>query len=339
MLYKRDNSIDILRFLGLSCIILAHIAPPNTLFQLRTFDVPLMVFISGLAYAGRSIGSYVDFFKRRLLRLIVPVYIFLCFYFILTFIFAQLGIIQQISLSKIVGSFLLLSSPSIGYIWVIRVFLIIMLLTPLLVHIDKRIKSNLHFMCLVVVLFVAQLAVTQAIPPPPSVIVKLAGNYIFYLGYSIPFLIGLRLKNIAKSSQWLYILVFAVAFVYMAIYLYLTKGEWLVMQSYKYPPQLYFLLWGTLVSSFLWATKEWWQKLFEWRSILFIAQNTIWIYLWHIPLVTLANKFLADAGWLTRFIVVYGLALLLVYIQSRLVFYIDNVGCDKSGFIKRYFKG
>lgn len=49
----RDPAVDLLRFIGISMIFLAHIGPPAALFQLRSFDVPLMIFVSGLSYSGR----------------------------------------------------------------------------------------------------------------------------------------------------------------------------------------------------------------------------------------------------------------------------------------------
>lgn len=55
---NRDISIDLLRFVGLSCIIFAHIDAPFVLNQLRCFDVPLMLFVSGLTCSGRSIPDY-----------------------------------------------------------------------------------------------------------------------------------------------------------------------------------------------------------------------------------------------------------------------------------------
>lgn len=56
---QRDSSVDIMRAIGLLCVILAHINPPSLLLQIRSFDVPLMLFVSGLVYSGRnfSIGG------------------------------------------------------------------------------------------------------------------------------------------------------------------------------------------------------------------------------------------------------------------------------------------
>lgn len=46
--------IDYLKLLGLMCIILAHVCTNPIIMQLRSFDVPLMVMISGFL----AIGSY-----------------------------------------------------------------------------------------------------------------------------------------------------------------------------------------------------------------------------------------------------------------------------------------
>ena len=48
---ERDNSIDILRAIALFGIILVHVKPWPWLWQLRDFDVPLMVFLSGVVYS------------------------------------------------------------------------------------------------------------------------------------------------------------------------------------------------------------------------------------------------------------------------------------------------
>jgi fucose 4-O-acetylase-like acetyltransferase len=43
----RDKRIDILRGAAILLIILAHISPPNQLFQVRAFDVPLITMLLG----------------------------------------------------------------------------------------------------------------------------------------------------------------------------------------------------------------------------------------------------------------------------------------------------
>ena len=91
----RDLSIDYLRFVGLSLIILAHASVPFTLTQIRCFDVPLMIFISGLTASQKTFPSYGKYIVSRTKRLLVPVYIFLTLY-LLTLIAAQtVGVIPM----------------------------------------------------------------------------------------------------------------------------------------------------------------------------------------------------------------------------------------------------
>jgi len=141
----RDNSIDILRFIGLSAIVLAHVKAPNTITQIRCFDVPLMLFISGLVYSGKVISNYWKFVKFRTLRLIVPTYLFLTTYLLLlssaSLIMGKNDFVTRELLYK---SYLMIGG--IGYLWIIRVFLMIMLVTPLLGMINKVfIKNNTLF--------------------------------------------------------------------------------------------------------------------------------------------------------------------------------------------------
>ena len=56
---NRDNAIDVLRALGLFFIFISHSQPEsNAILQLRCFDVPMMVFISGLTCSGKKIDNY-----------------------------------------------------------------------------------------------------------------------------------------------------------------------------------------------------------------------------------------------------------------------------------------
>jgi len=83
---NRDHTIDYLRAIGLYAIILAHIASPWALHQLRNFDVPLMVFISGISFSlsKTSSGPYLKYAWSRIKRLLFPVWIFLTLFFALS---------------------------------------------------------------------------------------------------------------------------------------------------------------------------------------------------------------------------------------------------------------
>lgn len=55
---QRDLYIDFLRFIGISLIILAHVEAPSGITQFRSFDVPLMVFVSGLSFSTKGGGFW-----------------------------------------------------------------------------------------------------------------------------------------------------------------------------------------------------------------------------------------------------------------------------------------
>jgi len=48
---ERDTSLDLMRFLGVLVLMLAHAEPPGWLFQLRNFGTPLLIVASAATYA------------------------------------------------------------------------------------------------------------------------------------------------------------------------------------------------------------------------------------------------------------------------------------------------
>ena len=134
---NRNFPIDFLRTLGLFAIILAHVSPPLFISQLRSFDVPLMVILSGFVFALTKKTDETEFklntyIKNRFIRLVVPVWVFLSFFFPLVFISAQiLNIPFPFDGPKILSTYLLWEG--IGFVWIIRIFLMMSLFGPLFI--------------------------------------------------------------------------------------------------------------------------------------------------------------------------------------------------------------
>lgn len=76
----RDKSIDLLRSLGLILVILVHCSAPYSLQQIRSFDVPLMVFVSALTFKPIGINKYFTYLWKRTKRLVVPAWLFAAFF-------------------------------------------------------------------------------------------------------------------------------------------------------------------------------------------------------------------------------------------------------------------
>lgn len=134
---ERDFKIDFIRFLGLTLIVLAHVYAPSGVTSLRAFDVPLMVFVSGLC-SKPIFGSLTYYFWKRIKRLYIPTLTFLCAYFILIYIAKAFGFYIPYTSSQIWGSFLLLENPSIGYVWIIRIFILMALAYPFIYRLTKN---------------------------------------------------------------------------------------------------------------------------------------------------------------------------------------------------------
>lgn len=327
---KRDPVIDNLRFVGITLIVLAHVTPPNLiLFNARAFDVPLMLFVSGLAYSGKSVEVKWNFFIHRFLRLVVPVYLFLTLYFVLAGAMKFMaGIDFGITTRHIVGSYLLMEG--IGFVWIIRVFLMVAMLTPWLVRLEARIKSDAQFAVLLVALAVAQevLLVSHAGLGNPFV-----RDFVYYaVGYSLLFLLGLRLQR--ASSRWSWLTGCVVLFVTVLLLVWLQKWS-IWVNDYKYPPRLYFMAYGAVASVACFLTMRSKPLRRKTHLVTFIGQNTIWIYLWHIPLIQLTG--MLHLAWHVRFLLVYVLSVAVVWVQVALVNHCQTT--HKNLTLLKYLKG
>ncbi|MBO6170390.1 MAG: acyltransferase [Bacteroidales bacterium] len=334
----REPAIDLMRFLGLVLIMVAHLNLPadNIWFQLRTFDVPLMVFVSGLSYSGRSIQSYPAFVAKRAARILVPVYLFLTVFFLIHWATAAAGWTDPVPQEKIVGSYMLRLKPSINFVWIFRVFLIVMLLTPPLVALDKRVKGWLP----AVLVFALMLAVQHVsiLTLKPLKAGWFIDDWVLYaFGYGSVFYLGLAVRR-SKPMQLLAIIaVLAAAFIPMAFGVAASKGSWLKMQSFKYPPGVYYLLWGALMSVVLWAGRKLWVPVLNWKPFLFIGSNTCWIYLWHI--VFGYPYYRSDAvPYIWKFVLFLIVPSLIVFLQVMLANKLSQRGPGWNKVMK-YFKG
>ena len=314
----RDPYIDLLRFVGLSLIILAHVTPPYVLGQLRSFDVPLMMFVSGLTASGKDIPNYWDYVWKRTKRLIVPVWFFLAVYLTIFYFTQFIFLPEQYLTGRMIWRSFLLLDESIGYVWIIRVFLLVMLVTPLWVKIDNKFKNKCFFVLFVVCVFVANeliYALSQQINNE-VLCVAIKDFLIYTTAYSIPFLLGLRLRRCSRKDELAISPTITALCVVGLLHMFIYKGLD-ISNSYKIPPRSYFILYGSAVSLLLWTTRFWWIKIINFKLFVWIGQNTIWIYLWHMPVVLFANHFLDN--WVIKYVLVYFTVVIIFLIQYKLV--------------------
>ena len=323
---ERNVSIDILKMIGILFVILAHVSPPGIVTQIRSFDVPLLVIISAMlgVKSIEKIQNYtfknlLKYYSKRVLRLVAPVWIFLTIFFIAVAILKFFQIeIEVLSVKNVLSSYLCLQG--IGYVWIIRVYVLCTFMLPFIVKFKKI--NNTRLLITIFILYVLyELSVNFLGTDNPIM------NYIIY--YLIPYgivctYIGTYLEKANNKKLKFYILISLSIFLLLAVILFITEGHFVLTNVYKYPPQLYYLSFAIGISILLYYfidrknifnVKEKLNKSY----IVFISKHSMWIYLWHIPFVYITNLLMTNYNWIIRYIIVLSGGILLTYIQNLIV--------------------
>ncbi|UCG16736.1 MAG: acyltransferase [Phycisphaerales bacterium] len=290
----RDDSIDVLRVIGLLLIMLAHTIPSSwLLFQLRTFDVPLMVIVSGMAFCVSSppalrLGSY---YWKRILRLVLPTYVFLTLFFLITALCFCLSDQASPFKGRLVGTFTLRNVNSIGYVWIIRVFLLVALTAPFLHALWRRVHPAL-FGAILVVAYIFYEIVFQRVPRlEPSWLNTFVTIYVYFaISYTVVFGVGMLLIRLGVYPRLALAVVLGIAFA-VCVYV-MSRGDTiqLRMQSFKYPPRIYYVSWGLFMSTVLSLVFMKVRLGGTVRSVVqFLSSVSLWIYLWHIVVLSVMS--------------------------------------------------
>lgn len=83
-----------------------------------------------------------------------------------------------------------------------------------------------------------------------------------------------------------------------------------------------FLSYGIFMSMILYCIVEKCNKNYIYKLVSFIGTNTIWIYLYHMPLVSITARI--PLHWTIRYFVVFGLATTLFLVHYFVVCYIQQ---------------
>lgn len=321
----RSFPLDVLRSVGLFCVIFAHVNPPNVLFQLRNFDVPLMVIISGFLFGNNELGkqfNLLDYLKKRFLRLIVPVWVFLALYFLCYFVSCLfLHIRFPFSILTIGSTFALWSG--IGYVWIIRVFFSVAVLGPLFVNKLMNKDNKFVLFLLFYVLYELTFFIFNLYIPLGGIKTLATGLLFNTMGYLLIFTLGVifykhqQLLNKMSFKP----LIFCFVILFMAeILTYVKSGDIIDFQYYKYPPRTLYLFYSLLISLVAIKYHYLFNKIsntFFINIISFIGSSTLWIYLWHIPFIIYFNTI--HISFFYEYCIVLLCCTLLTFLQQKLV--------------------
>lgn len=313
---ERDTYLDFLRGFGLLMLVVAHTWAPAWLATWRTFDVPLMVFVSCICYKPLR-GGYLAYGWKRFKRIYNPVAVFLVIFFAMSALSYWLTGRPHLKLSTVAGSFLLLNWPSIGYVWIMRVFLMMALLVPLLYAAVKR--AGMIITAIVVFgIIVAQHFFVEAVTGIDNKIVRFVADetLLYAVGYSAIAVIGLKIRDFSMTGLYVFLAVTG-----CAILTFVGWHDWTFdPQAYKYAPQSLYLLYGIFGSVALWCLKPVLAPLTTGRFFRYLSENSMWLYLWHIiPVYLIAPLAEVPNMWVCRDLIVLLSALMLNYAYQHAV--------------------
>ncbi|MBP9750857.1 MAG: acyltransferase [Candidatus Peribacteraceae bacterium] len=293
---QRDLRLDLLKCLALACIAVAHLNPPAWLQQLGNFNVILLVLVAGAGYrlseSGRT-RSYWEYLRRRVPRLIVPVWIYFAAYFGGLWLVTWLAERPfPVSWKKVLGAFLLLDT--IGYSWILRILALVAIAAPLLPALRKRLENERQYLLAALTLLLTACVVVHLFPSlrnglpgyPPFLTWRLLVEIFPYFGV---FALGTCLPLLDRRRARLLGGCFLLAW----IYLFCWHQNWAWVTSvgairwndgFKYPPEPYYLTYGLGVSFLFWSALPVPLRLGERleRAVTFVGRHSLSFYLWHV---------------------------------------------------------
>ena len=314
---ERKIYIDYLKVIGLLLVIMAHVSPPLIINQLRSFDVPLLVLISGyLAATSYKEGDIKNYLYKRFKRLVFPAWIFICIFLpvrIISYNRPTIGeVLREITFQR--------DSDMLGFLWVIWVYLVCACLVPLLKKIPLK---RISILIMVLILFLYELLSKT----------DLVNNRFLYntfftiVPYGLISFIGL---NIEKINKILYLIIACLLlYIIYALYLYLLNGYYIQTDYYKYAAQIYYLSFALSISLILYCLFNK-KNITQKKLITFISSSSLWIYLWHILSLYAVKKFITnDELWYIQYILILILAIIITYVQNYIVDAIMSHGKNK----------
>ena len=207
--------------------------------------------------------------------------------------------------------------PSIGYVWIMRVFLFMALLLPLFYSFLDRRGGYATLLVITALIVLQQILVPVVLGIDNKILCFLLDETLLYaLGYSSIAILGLKIRQLS-SGELSAILVMAVVGLFAFVYYNNFEFD---PQQFKYPPQGQYILYGIIVSALLWLLRPALSQFVELRLFKYLSENSMWIYLWHIIPVYLIQPLSAIHNmWFARFLIVLISALLLNAIYHKAI--------------------
>lgn len=308
--------VDVIRAISFLLIITSHVmGSDNIVYQLIFgFNVPCMVLLSGYVASTDRSASAIEYYKKRFLRIVIPSWIYFALYFMLVELLS-IGQLYPYSVKQIVMTFVFMDG--IGYTWILAVFLMIAVIVPVIRFLSQKYKTAIVIVMILYLIIGIFLFITYKG-------FKLEKLLLYCLSYSFLTIVGYHFEDLIKNGKA--IILFSSVNVFLIFYVLIT-GKFAVydIRVNKYPPSIYYVMYGILVFAILYIICKMLRledknNIFI-KSIIYISKNGFDIYLWHIFALYLTEKMINKH---LRLVLVLVISLFISYIYRKILKIINN---------------
>ena len=327
----RKYYVDVLKFIGICCIFFAHVKGPEFIQNIRGFEVPMMVNLSGFLAVSSfgKMGSSLSYIWKRIKRLVIPTWIFLIIFYL-----CMMGSGQRVNAVDVLKSALFQRDCGLaGGVWIIWVYLLCAVMGPLL----KRGMEYKWFLPTAIGVFILYEIIVAAFPNLIEVRILYYSAFTI-IPYGIILLLGMYLNRLNSSKRIMILICAAVIHIILVGYYALQNGEYQLISNYKYPARAYYLSYGLAITIILIEVfRRVESKLPRIKLITFVSGHSLWIYLWQIMILTVVNYVMkiSDYWILSWFVLMIG-SILLTGIQNIIV---DKIQQKHNWKFLQYFRG
>lgn len=311
---ERYSYIDIVKFIAVICLFLAHIDTPKILMEIRGFDVVTMIILSSILAEKSYLGfeNMFSYIIKRVKRLVIPTWFFLLWFYVCMFFVGKLPKYEEI----IKAFFFQRDSGIVGYVWIIWIYILCAFTVPIYIKIKTTLKNMDKFCIIIFIIIIYELICEYT---------TLSNSRILYytifsiIPYGIVTWIAMFYNELNKINKLkINILILILHILYLLLLMRVTK-EYISLNSFKYPARFYYFSYGIFIGFILIEIfKKLDLKIKEKGIIFFVSTHSLWIYLWHIFALALVKYVFRLENWIIQFIFVFMFSLLFTFIQVKI---------------------
>ena len=322
----RITEIDDLRGIAMAGMILIHttyyfLSDKTAFFfwNYLQFAVQVFVFCSAFLFFQKtrevrhiSVVYFLNYLKKRFIRLLVPYYVFSFFYFI------ALVILDRLSLQYVFDSVFLIAGIQIN--WLILLFLQLTVFIPILKFTYHK-QKIVFFTLFLLSLFSAVFLLFTKLHISDRIVMWLP--WLLVVFYTL-FFVHLRNNKLFPIFS---LSVSAGGFILGTFWLILS-GHSLSLYDNKYPPNIYYILYGIFWIEVLYilAKRGVFQFFASKKLLHFLSKYSYSLFFIHFLILYICTKIftISQFNWITFFLLIFVLSLVAQMLLNKIMFYWDR---------------